>query len=242
MKTKEVPALATPTINNAINLNLNQNDLVELAIAEKITQLDEAITVQENELKEFKAKYQEDIEKFKRDIVNKNIGRDKDYLNFLKVSHELKLEVTKHESIHLHTYGNQVKIVATYNDVNLSNVEQYKDPYQYAKRNFSTQSLKVDVAEHINIKYEAKKGNLELTYERQLSVNQKDYHNLITPYLKKEAKLQEDLFNVKMAYLNYKYGEKRIKAQITKAALLNTAQGQNILSLLETATNIKMLG
>jgi hypothetical protein len=42
-------------------------------------------------------------------------------------------------------------------------------------------------------------------------------------------------------YLTVKYGEKKIKAQIIKASLMKSEKGRNLISMLQNATNIKLL-
>ena len=50
------------------------------------------------------------------------------------------------------------------------------------------------------------------------------------------------LYDTQAEYLEYKYNDKKIKAKVVKESLSRTEEGRGILSLLQSATNVKLLG
>jgi len=238
---KQLTIVDKVNVSNNINMNLNQNDLVELAIEEKVEQLSISISNIELLIVENNKKCQDALAKLKLDIVTKTLSKMKDYTQVFTIATELKLDIKQDVNISLDTYNDKRVLIGSYNVVDLDNVQQYKDPVSYAKRNHSTSTRHVNIAEGLTVSLKACEGNLSLDYKTKISITQKQYSDVVTPFLKQEVALGKSLFDLKMEYLNYRYGEKRIKAQITKAALRNTSEGKNILAMLEKATNVKLL-
>ena len=245
MKAKNTEvALAKPNVSSNINLSLNQNDMIDVVIehqleitSAQLEQIDKDLKLQEEAFQQVKTKYLEKL------IIREGVSSE-DLKIFNKLTKQYKLIKKDESSINFHTYGEECKSLAIYNVLDIDYVERYKDPFNYAKRHASTKSVSYEPIITVQCKYKASVGTLTINYSNSIypTIDElAQYKAEVTPILKKRLKLKQEYYTVGMMYLEYKYGEKRVKAKIVKASLKKSQEGRGILAMLEGATNIKLL-
>ena len=63
----------------------------------------------------------------------------------------------------------------------------------------------------------------------------------ITATLKEIKRVNDLIYDLTGQILDLKYNDRKVKARVVKASLSKTEEGRNILALLESATNVKLL-
>lgn len=245
-KTNNETALESVNVNNNITLNLNQNDLIELAIQEKLGLLEPAIQNLETNIQEVSVKHVEVIREIITKFIMKKV-KSSDVYKELSLIAELfktsvKIDITWSTVYNDTSVTNN--IVGKYYEVSLSTVEEYKDPFAYAKRSASDRTYRVLELNTVTV-------TLSLYSNTSLNLNQKivfndintpkEYLNECINFGKNIVKMYNDLYNLKMSYLEFKYGEKRIKSKLVKASLGKSVEGKAILDMLSKATNVKFI-
>jgi len=247
MKAKNTEvALANPNVNNTINMSLNQNDMIDVVIEHQLelitAELEEvtkAIDVNHTAIKALEAATREEL-------IKRFIKTTPELTNFNKIVKQYKLNVSDRSSVGADQYSKEAIGIAECDDLDLDRLEGYKDPYNYARRNPAKITLKIVPFTNVNVNYRAELNGLVVGFtsekEKLTLADQKEYIQKMTVLLKAKEKLQNQEGALIMSYLEYKYGEKRIKAKIVKASLRKSDEGRGILKMLEGATNIKLLG
>lgn len=244
-KSTEV-ALGNPNVNNTINMSLNQNDMIDVVIEHQLelitAELDEvtkAIDINLASIKTLEAATREEL-------IKRFTKTTPELTNFNKIAKQYKLKVSDCSSVQFDTYSKECIVIGECDDLNLDKLEGYKDPYNYARRNPEKITLKIAPFTNVYVDYRARLNGLVVNFtsekEHLTLADQKEYIQKMTVLLKAKEKLQNREGALIMSYLEYKYGEKRIKAKIVKASLKKSEEGRGILAMLEGATNIKLLG
>ena len=243
-------ALANPTVSSNINLSLNQNDMIDLVIEHQLALLTAQLEKIEADLELNNKAIEEVHASAKKSIINNCSKSNTDLAVFNKLikSHNLKFEDSS--SVNLNTYntflnGDDVIILGNYDSINIDNVEHYKDPYGYAKRHHATSVMEFHPINVVFVKYKGLIGGLKVEFSDSVHPSieeQEKYKKALIPLLKKKLAIKKEYAIAAMSYLEYKYGEKRIKSKIVKASLGKSEEGRGILKMLEGATNIKLLG
>lgn len=247
MKSKSTEvALANPNVNNTINMSLNQNDMIDVVIEhqlELITAELEEVT-KEIDINHKAIKALEDATR--AELIKRFTKTTPELTNFNKIAKQYKLNVSDRSSVQFDIYSKECLVIAECDDLDLDRLEGYKDPYNYARRNPVKITLKVAPFTHVYVDYRAELNGLTVGFTSEKEcltlADQKEYIQKMTVLLKAKEKLQNHEGALIMSYLEYKYGEKRIKAKIVKASLKKSEEGRGILAMLEGATNIKLLG
>jgi hypothetical protein len=246
MKNKNTSvALSNPTVSNNINMTLNQNDMIDLVIEHQIEILSTKLEELDNQLK----LQEERIDTFSnfitKEIITRASVKNDELAIFNKIVKANKLTIKDHSGLNINRYGENTIKIGSFNPICIDNVEHYKDPYNYAKRHTSVSELVYGSICDISIKYTTSMGGLKMEYSTVIlptHEEEKEYQSAMILLLKKKLALKKEYAEVAMSYLEYKYGEKRIKSKIVKASLSKSDEGRGILKMLEGATNIKLLG
>lgn len=242
-KSTDVVKVSEPTINNNISMNLNQNDLLELVVQEKINQLEE-------ELKEINAQLvtrkecQESENNHLRQLI---ISKKNAYKIFSTAMVKLGIQPDKFEitNIKPHFANTGKALTYSYNYChNVQQCENSRNPVKSYEVNSYTQKMdviKVDSA-YFNINAKTQSGivltmsmNIEFTPKEQTAL-----FNKTKVDIEKTTHLYNRKFEVQKEILIYTYGDKKIKAQFTKAYLNKSAQGKDILKFLEKAAKVNL--
>lgn len=235
-------ALSNPSVNNTINMNLNQNDMIDVVIEHQVEnlskQLEDIRLLIDNNIKNIKS--------LKESTIDSIIStfKSEDLIIFNKMVKQYNLTVKNSSNLSLESYGDSRIEIGKYNPISIDNVENYKDPYNYAKRHINDKIIYFEPIEECKLKITASLDDLHIEYCSKISPTkeqQKEYKSKILPLLKLSLSLEQEQSKLSMLYLEYKYGEKRIKAKIVKASLQKSEEGRGILAMLEGATNIKLL-
>jgi hypothetical protein len=244
-QSKNEVALSTANVSNNINLNLNQNDLIEMAIQEKLSLLEDHIATLETKIKE---------EWVLQDLIRKNLlhtikttilKKDKKYQSFLSKVKLLKMDI-KESDLYVQS-GNKYECTYEYKTFESGRAEQYKNPFSYIDYARRTNTGYYDSISSIKISCMAvdEKSNLKLDYQvPTITLSKAVCDNYFTK-LKSNTdiivKLQNELANLKEEHFSYLYSEKKIKSQIIKKSLSKSPEGKAILQMLAEASNIKFL-
>lgn len=239
-------ALSKVEVNNSINLTLTQNDLIELAISEQLEKTQADLEKVEQELEEVKSK----IEQIKGEYTSKVLESAKSdkYTIITNLAKTFKLDLSKSTKISWKNEQNDEGIIGTFKEVpEISS--NTADKILYFKRHsrevdfykFNFQHMHVDIDFHMGTHYEDR-----LTISLDLSVDipkaiKKAVEAKIEPLNRRWLELLQMRFTLAEQEVNYKYGEKRIKAKVVKAALSKSQEGKEILAMLEKAANVKLL-
>lgn len=238
-------ALSNPTVSNNINMTLNQNDMIELVIEHQVEILSAKLEELDNQLKLQEERINTFSDFITKEIITRASVKNDELAVFNKIVKANKLVVKNHSGLHLNNYGEKAIKIGSFNPICIDNVEHYKDPYNYAKRHVSVSEIVYGSISEIYVKYNTSMGGLKMEYFITVfptHEEEKEYQSVMIPLLKKKLALKEEYAEVAMSYLEYKYGEKRIKSKIVKASLSKSDEGRGILKMLEGATNIKLLG
>jgi len=239
-------ALANPHVASNISLNLNQNDMIEVVIEHKLEELGARLELEDKAIADIKKRKSDFYDSLKVRMT-KRIGAEREDLKkFHKIAKQLGLKIKEESHVNVITYGEKTKEVGSYNYTDIDHCEKYKDPHNYAKRNASSAVLTLQPLDTLYIKLEGSAGELSLKYKSEAveptAEESEEHDKFMMAILKEELKLRKEHYLTCMEYLEFKYGERRIKAKIVKASLSKSDEGRGILKMLESATNIKLIG
>lgn len=246
MKSKNTEvALANPNVSSSINMSLNQNDMIDLVIEHQLEILSSKLEVLKTDLDANNEAIQNAYDSDKQQIILRASVKNEDLVIFNKIVKTHKLNVEDTSGINVDSYAEKCVKIGSYDSISIDAVENYKDPYAYAKRHSSFSELKFSPITNVYIRYRASIGTLKVDYSDSITPTteeQEEHKKVMIPLLKEKLALKKEYAIIAMSYLEYKYGEKRIKSKIVKASLSKSDEGRGILKMLEGATNIKLLG
>lgn len=247
-----VPAVVQHAeVSNNINLNLNQNDLIDLAIQEHLEVLEGKIKAVKEELAE-KTKL---AEKLKIDaakgIAQRLLKKEAGYNKVIELFTTLGVNPDGDEEFSSTGYRYQPYSLYTH-----STQEGFIGDYSYySQEEYSTLSQATrDVRKgnwykyqftQVQIDLRYSQNGLSINYNTRLSLEDKDTKELckvLEPLENRLFELYKLIFDLQKEFFEYTFGEKRVKAKIVKASLKKTAEGQAILGMLQGATGVKLLG
>ena len=234
--------LANVEVNNSINLTLNQNDLIDLAITEQVERLETQIELVEKELKTINS----DIENIKENFLSELLLTIKNdtYAEAVKVNEILGLDLNKLLKVRWNQQQTSDMIIGEYKSIpDISN--NTADKITSFKRNsHETTFYKFNIkGGSIEVNSTSKNGiGMYFSFKFELSKSESSKLNKqFEPLNKKWYQLLLQNYDLNLELINYKYGEKKIKAKVVKAALSKSKEGKEILLMLERATNVKLL-
>ena len=247
-----VVILEEATVRNNINLNIDQDDLVQVIVQEKLDGLEAAML-------EAKKKYHNHLEgktELEKNFmqyfptVQKAIATEPVYKALSQVLQREKIEhniIWKRDTAY---DREELFIKHSMSSDLLETAEERKQPVSYFKsvaaKNASTLCLYKTtsvtatlVSTKIN---DTVKGVLSYTYSVDLrGTKAKEFDQKYIDWGKRAVQLQEEWYQATLAYLEVKYGEKKIKTQLIKASLKKSAEGKQLLEMLSNVGNMKML-
>lgn len=246
-ETKEV-ALSTPKITNTVDLHLNQNDLIDIAIQEKLAVLQVQLKETEDDIMK-NAQEQVDLRTKLNDQMAEKIKKsDKGYAKFLALVKEFDIkDATEYKSDNYRYHNSVNHDIGLYPAVDMQSVEDSKDPIRALPRNKRENMLRLQVPTQIYLDAQATdKTGFSLSYNGKFveisKTEQNSYLKKVKSLMETERQLRTNLFNLQVEYIKNQYGEKRIKAQIMRKSLSKSAEGRGILKMLEDATKIRVIG
>lgn len=238
----EKHALQNVEVSNSINLSLNQNDLIDLAISEQVEKLEAQIELKEKELEEVKSGTDVIKDKFLTQMLSKI--NSKQYKEFSKVAEMLGIDISKSMNARWHQDNSDRNVLGSFIRV----------PEINSNASDKIASFKRNGREEIFYKYNIDSvgltanihspNNLSIGFYEEVTLSSADKSKLnkeLEVLNKRWYQILVDLYNLNLELVNYKYGEKRIKAKFVKAALSKSKEGQDILAMLGKATNVKLL-
>ena len=240
-------ALANPAVRSNINLNLDQNDMIQLVIQDRLEQLEKEIELFPRALAEIEEESRVFIAGFKLACIKRHFKGDKEFDKMKELSEMLGADLNTNISLDSGYRGDFDKTkIGVYRKIDLNKMEDYKDPYAYARRNIQDEDMCIITPKKITGSMSIQAGNifikLDVKENNALTpAEKKQYKEGITPYVTRKMQMLNLQYETGMKYLECKYGEKRIKSKIVKASLQKSDEGRGILTMLETATNIKLL-
>ena len=248
---KPVPAVVQHAeVSNNINLNLNQNDLIDLAIQEHLEVLEGKLKVVKEEISE-KIKINQ---KLKADaakgIAQKLLKKDSEYAKTIDLFKTLGVSMNGHDE------NSKGYRYTPYELYNRNSTEGFIGAYSYyGQEEYSTLSQATrDVRKgswyknefsHVQVKLNYSNNGLTINYSTSVTVESKDTKELckvLDPLENRLFELYKLKFDLQKEFFEYTFGEKRVKAKIVKASLKKTAEGQAILGMLQGVTGVKLIG
>ena len=257
MAKKKTPPAVLPTVtmqaevSNNINLNLNQNDLIDLAIQEHLEKLEKELEIVNAEI----THNQNEIDKVESDEAEKLAAKvlkdDPDYIKFMKMLKVADIKITK-EGIDKRGYrksgpyrlcaagdaDNFIESINQYPHENFTNLAQATrsiHKYDFYKTKYTT----------LNIRIEEHTAYITMIYIRHVNLTPdvaKSLEARIDILEERKRELLKKKFNLQKEFYEYTFGEKKVKAKIVKASLQRSAEGQAILGMLQGATGVKLIG
>lgn len=239
-----------PEVSGNINMNLSHNDVIDVAIQ---TQL-ELLEPQEESLRKELKELDSELESMQEKIILKLIEKSKDSSMIKKfkttvqsLTKDLFEDIVKIDSARADRYGEAVHS-PEFMKFNHSGYdpEDYKAPLQFFKRRSHPERIKRNLPDVITFDMSVIIDGIKLkpvdSFKFALSEKEKsDYKTKLQKVMDKKADMENKHWNITKEILELKYDEKKIKARVVKQSLSKTTQGKSILSLLESATNIKLL-
>jgi len=236
-----VTVLNNHAVTNTIELSLNQNDLVEMAITEQVQLLEQALDQNKQAIAMAKEAYEKARDHISSEIALKKVENDESYKSFERFRKILGIE--PHISFRAQSYNN--KVVGSYVKGDMMNAEGGKDPVRYFKQYAHEHSWGEEQPKTITITLSIQSNGLSLGYTNDVALTKREtemFSNKLRKLNEKWLHVTRERYNIQLEYLSYKYGEKKIKSSIVKKSLQKTPEGLKILEMLQSATNIKLLG
>lgn len=259
-KTVKAEIMMDSELSSRINLNLNQDDLIQMVIEERSSHLEEQINLKEEEITKLISDYKQKLLEFSKTMLK--FEDTEIYKRFKAIANEMNSSVNI-STPYIKTYNefsitkdNEESNMIIYKNNSYHNnwkeAEESKQPISQFSRYSNKYCLEpISLSE---IKYElsaSERGpenscncNIILSTELRHTLNDNEklqINEFITSFLQVLAKCKNDSWNLKKSYFDIKYGAGKLKAQITKASLQKSSNGQALLTMLEQATNIKFL-
>lgn len=245
----QAPALVQHAeVSNNINLNLNQNDLIDLAIQENLEVLEGKLKATIAELTTTTTEIDRLIKIAAKQIAHKKLKNDKGFTTFMSLVKAGKLELEEANTNHnyplykLNSYQNNDALMGSfstiYDNVEVNNLGIFT-------RNTRTVNFYKYTFNQVQVNLRVHNQNFSMSYGNNINITPADTKELskkIEPLNEKWFELMKVKFVLQKEFYEYTYGEKRVKAKIVKASLKKTAEGQAILGMLQGATGVKLLG
>ena len=259
-------ALANPQVSNSINLNMNQNDVIDIAIQEQLGILEVQIKQAEDLEKQKTEEFHAAIATLQDGFVKKYTAKNKGFQHFERLIKSEGLKIVRKvnvdkEELDYDDQGDLImpKGMAAVHDYKPKHLAEYKwfnfhdqyndrkDPVKAAKRGVRPQVLELRVPTMLKLALEAKGDDgLDIYWESaEIATTDEFRENMIkimTLLAKELADIKTQVYELNLKYLEYENGDKKIKAQVLKKSLSKSEEGRGILRMLQDATNIKMLG
>ena len=246
-ESSEVTTLSVAQVNNNINLSLNQNDLIELAIEEHLERLEGQISDSEKEVISLNQEYNNLKNNYKENLVNTYLKKSTSYKKIMDVATSLipkaHLEVIKTiQYASISGKGNkklgESATLAT--DREIRSFSQFKSCIYY-RTEYHSEATGVSLT--IEFCHSDHTINRGIMFEDIIgTASEISYlNNQLDIITKKTISAKKHLLSLQEQYYTYKFGDKRIKAKIIRESLNKSKEGRDILSMLERASNIKLL-
>lgn len=238
--------LPSPNVQSTINMNLNQNDIIEVAIQTQIELLEPQI----EELEEQVRQAQNELGTIKSQFIMDAIGESQSSpaaKKFLALAKKIdpKAEIQIINGYVRETLDTietrEFQSFEGYNDP-----EEQKAPVTYFKRNLKKRTLKENIGKQLEFSMKCILDGAVLTSNEKSYITTSDklykaHKKAITAQLNKIVETAEKYNAVRRTYLELKYDDKRVKARFVKTAMSKSDEGRAILGLLEEATKFKLL-
>ncbi len=246
-------------VTSSINLSLNQNDLINLIIQESLEKLELRInevkktisnlTTRNEFNKELNNRFLLPILKKTQEFsefekVHKIIGGTKEYPMFSYIMNPSTISEKAGEFFEYTCINGDINSAPptyeNYKTLRCLDIPNFKEIDVFLKINSIKRVNSVGLSNYCS---NINTGSL---YESIISLKvsskirekmRKEY----TTYLQKEIDLKNELFDLQSSYLEYKYGEKRIKSKLIKSILSGTEDGKKLLANLDTISGNKLL-
>ena len=242
--------IAEPAVQNGINMNLTHSDVIDVAVQTQLEILEpqlERLIEQEHDIKN-QLKATEDV------VINKVLEKaeissiGKEFLDTIKTLEKSTGKEIKWDIVN-QSYNGKYETLSSpeYDAYDYQDPEEYRSPLSYFKRNSKKKCYNWNLSNSILFDLRATIGSLTLKTDHrkaQINIPNADYQKWkkdTQAILDQKAKVSQEKYNIWKQILELKYDEKKVKARVVKMSLSKTAQGRNILNLLESATNVKLL-
>ena len=251
---KPVPAVVQHAeVSNNINLNLNQNDLIDLAIQEHLEFLEGKLKAVKEEL-ETKTKLTEQLKKdAAKGIAQKVLKKDPSYTKLTELFAILGVKSEGEDSMDSNAHGRHYP---PYQLHSINTQENYIGEFShYYHEDYTTLAASTKTISkgtwyrnsftQVSIDLRYNNDGLNVNFHKTLILDPKDTKDLckvLEPLELRMYELHKLKFDLQKEFFEYTFGEKRIKAKIVKASLKKTAEGQAILGMLQGATGVKLIG
>jgi hypothetical protein len=257
-KVTKVAVLSSAEVKNNINLNLNQDDLIQIMLFEKIENceaslviLQEQYNAKRDEISVFEKKFHTDTALLLVSSSESSKGFDK-FLKALRVLGLNKEDLKIDGSVNS-IYGAEQVVIGNVFKINIDSLEDRYDGalngsnymrrvsakrqeeiISYCKKDRISAIFSGKTLEGIDITYTLHNVDLPVGI-------QKMYAKFMAVLKKEMFDIMELLYNTQVELLNYKYGEKRIKAKLIRTSLQQSVEGKQILEMMNGITSLKML-
>lgn len=242
--------VAEPAVQNGINMNLTHADVIEVAVQ---TQL-EILEPQLEQLIQKEADLNKSLKTVEDTFINKALEKatsspvGKEFLNAIGAL-EKGLGKTVEWAIQNQCCVGKSETLESpeYDEYGHGDPEEYRSPLTYFKRNTRKRTRQWNLSTVISFDLRANVGSITLkTDHREAEVNipaveYQKWKKETQAILNEISKVSQEKYNLWKQILELKYDEKKVKARVVKMSLSKTEQGRNILNLLESATNVKLL-
>jgi cyanate lyase len=239
-------------VSNNINLNLNQNDLIDLAIQENLEVLEGKLKAVKEEL-ETKKKLTEQLKKdAAKGIAQKALKKDPAYTKLTELFVILGVKSEGEESIDNNSYGHYSPYQLCGNNTQENYIGEFSgyNHEDYPNLAAATRSIYKGTwyknsFTQVSVDLRYNQDGLNVNFHKTLILDPKDTKDLgkvLEPLENRMYELHKLKFDLQKEFFEYTFGEKRIKAKIVKASLKKTAEGQAILGMLQGATGVKLIG
>lgn len=252
-KSKKVKAITVkePEVNNTINMNLTHADVIDVAIQTQLEILEPQLENLEKCFKDCKKQ----LEDLQTQVMTKALERagsapvGKMFLSIVKtIAKELNITLPEYQISSKYFNGDQETLSSKEVDIDECNSpEEYKMPLAQFKRYAKKGKMNWTLSDRISFTLSVYIQGIEVTTRHQeckiqlTETEMKNWKKMVQSILDVQADLCQQCFDTHKQILELKYDEKKVKARVVKMSLSKTEQGRNILTLLESATNTKLL-
>lgn len=226
---------AQPLLTNTISTNITQNDMVELIVQEKLSDLEDKIEKNLEKQRTLGDNYK-DLE-----LIKEITHKSPEYKTFSAMLSKIGLDVLKSRS--------NMTVVHRGNMIEEIHWKVYKAHYEgkNALTNFERQvyshSHNIHPIDSLQgtLSFESAELSIRNTVLIKLSAtDKKKLTKMETDYYRAKAVLSNEYTTLMKELLTLQHNERKFKAQVTKSILKNSSIGKDLLKLLEKSTGVDL--
>lgn len=243
-KKEETPAL----VGSKINVSINQNDLVDLLIEEKLEDYENKIALLNKEYESNLENFKKIRDLFKQEAIEK-VKNSREYVNiekFLKnIPHNIITRVDVKYAVQEEAPAIGMTVFRGKFDETAGNfiLRNFKNSIEYGNNSFVFSSKNVKLLYVITFQFEFVESIISLatTIAASNLISFESNTKMLQEIALNAANNTEVYNKLVEEYLTFRSSSKRLRAKIIKLTLQQSTEGLSVLELLKSVENTKLI-